>query len=375
MTRKMKQSVNKIQSYAPSAVVGRVISYVVFISWVLITVLPLIWLGYSSLKSNEELTLDIFALPHDLFDNTYDEYEVIAPQLNVIPDWDTEKDPRERIILESTSINPGRRLMIFFIIKEDMPPEIQALQPGDRITLNQLPVNERRRISRNTMWFNYESAIVRGGLGPKFINSILYAGVSTFLIIMLGLMVGFATSKFQYKKASAVILAVIGFGYLISQHQLIIPLFLMFSKLGLTDTRIGMILAYTAFGLPVSAILSSQYMRGLPSSLIESAKIDGASTFRTFMSIMVPMCKPVMVTVGILSALGIWNEFLMVLVLASTEATKSLPVGVFSFSSLTGTQLGWQLAALVIATLPTMIIYFVFQKQLTKGVVGGAIKG
>ena len=192
---------------------------------------------------------------------------------------------------------------------------------------------------------------------------------------MLGLMVGFGTTKFPFPKISGIILAVIGFGYLISQHQLIIPLFLMFSKLGLTDTRIGIILAYTAFGLPVSVLLCSQYMRGLPSSLIESARMDGATTFRTFISIMVPMCKPVVVTVGILSALGIWNEFLMVLVLASTEATKSLPVGVFSFSSLTGTQLGWQLAALVVATLPTMIIYFIFQKQLTKGVVGGAVKG
>ena len=371
----MVQSNNKIKSNAPAAILGRTISYIVFISWVLITVLPLIWLGYSSLKSNEELTLDIFALPHDLFDNRYDEFEVIAPQLNVIPDWDTEKDTRERIILESTSINPGRRLMIFFLIKEDMPPGIQKLKPGDRITLDQLPDSERRRLSRNTMWFNYESAIVRGGLGPKFLNSLIYTVVSTFLIIILGLMVAFATTKFQFKKLSAVILAVVGFGYLISQHQLIIPLFLMFSRMGLTDTRIGIILAYTAFGLPISVLLSSQYMRGLPSSLIESARIDGAGTFRTFWSIMVPMCKPVMVTVGILSALGIWNEFLMVLVLASTEATKSLPVGVFSFSSLTGTQLGWQLAALVIATLPTMIVYFSFQKQLAEGVVGGAIKG
>lgn len=371
----MATNSNKIRSLAPSAIIGRTISYIIFSLWVLITVLPLIWLGYSSLKSNEELTLDIFALPHDLFDNKNDKFEVIAPQLNVIPNWNTEKDTRERIILESTTITPGRRLMVFFLVKEDMPLEIQALQPGDIIEINQLPPKEQRRLSRNIMWFNYESAIVRGGLGPKFLNSILYAGVSTFLIIMLGLMVGFGTTKFPFPKISGIILAVIGFGYLISQHQLIIPLFLMFSKLGLTDTRIGIILAYTAFGLPVSVLLCSQYMRGLPSSLIESARMDGATTFRTFISIMVPMCKPVVVTVGILSALGIWNEFLMVLVLASTEATKSLPVGVFSFSSLTGTQLGWQLAALVVATLPTMIIYFIFQKQLTKGVVGGAVKG
>ena len=371
----MKGTSNTIKSYSPAAVIGRTLSYIVFTSWVLITVVPLIWLGYSSLKSNEELTRDIFALPHDLFDNRYDEYEVVAPQLNIIPDYDVEKDKRERIIIESTTIAPGRRLMVFHLVKEDLPPEIASMKPGDRLTLDQLPPKMRRMINRNTMWFNYEASIKRGGLGMKFFNSILYTSVSTFFIIILGLMASFAASKFPFRRVSAVLLAVIGFGYLISQHQLIIPLFLMFSKAGLTDTRIGIILAYIAFGLPVSVILGTQYMRGLPSSLIESAQIDGAGYLRTFFSIILPMCKPVMVTVGILSALGIWNEFLMVLVLASTEATKSLPVGVFSFSSLTGTQLGWQLAALVIATLPTMIIYFTFQKQLTKGVVGGAVKG
>ncbi len=371
----MKKTRNIIKSYAPSAVAGRFISYFILISWVLITIIPLIWLGYSSLKSNEELTRNIFALPHDLFDNKKDEYVVVAPQLNIIPDYDVNKDRRERLIIESTSLSPGKRVMIFFLVKEDLPPEIAAMKPGDKLLLNQLPGKMRRKISLNTMWFNYEAAFVRGGLGLKFVNSIIYTVIATALIILFGLMAAFAISKLPFKKISAIILALIGFGYLISQHQLIIPLFLMFSKAGLTDTRGGIILAYIAFGLPVSVLLASQYMDSLPGSLIESAKMDGAALFRIFFSIIVPMCSPVAVTIGILSALGIWNEFLMVLVLASSEATKSLPVGVFSFTSLTGTQLGWQLAALVIATLPAMIVYFLFQKRLTRGVVGGAVKG
>ena len=86
------------------------------------------------------------------------------------------------------------------------------------------------------------------------------------------------------------------------------------------------------------------------------------------------MSVPVIITISIINALGIWNEFLLVLVLASSEATKSLPVGVYSFSSLTSTQLGWQLAALVIATLPTMLVYFSFNRRITRGVVAGAVK-
>jgi raffinose/stachyose/melibiose transport system permease protein len=86
------------------------------------------------------------------------------------------------------------------------------------------------------------------------------------------------------------------------------------------------------------------------------------------------MTVPVIVTIGIMTALGIWNEFLLVLVFASSEFTKSLPVGVYSFSSKTGQQLGWQIAALIIATVPVLIVYFIFHKRLAEGVAGGAIK-
>jgi len=209
------------------------------------------------------------------------------------------------------------------------------------------------------MIFNYRSAISRGGLGQKFINSLIYAGVSTFLINLLALMTAFALSKMQFRKLSLVVGGLIGLGYLISINSVIIPLFLMLSKVGLTDTHVGIILVYTAFGLPLAVLLDTQFIRGIPDSLVESARMDGA----------------VVVTVSIITALGIWNEFLLVLVLASSEFTKSLPVGVFSFSSLTSTQLGWQLAALVVATAPVMLVYVLFQRQLAEGVVGGAIKG
>jgi len=350
-------------------------SYAIFFAWIFLTIIPLVWMFYSSFKSNQELTQNIYALPHQFMDNFNDEYEVIPPALNVVYDYDRKKDTRERIIIEDPNINFGRRMMVYFLVKEDLPEELQSLKPGDRVNVNQLPKKMQREINRKTIWFNYRSAFMRAKLGPKFINSFIYAGVSTFLIVFFGLMIGFATSKMGFRKLSNLVKALIGLGYLLSINSVIIPLYLMLSGIGLTDTHLGIILVYTAFGFPLSVMLSSQFMNGLPSSLVESAYIDGASAFKTFISIIMPMSKPVIVSISIVSALGIWNEFLLVLVLASSEFTKSLPVGVFSFSSLTSTQLGWQLAALVIATVPAVAIYFSFQKQLTKGVMGGAIKG
>jgi len=360
---------------ARRGLIGKTISYIVFTAWALITVLPLLWMLYSSFKSNDELIRDIFALPHDLFANRDDEYLVIPPALNVILPYDPEVDTRERLIIESATISPGRRLMLHFLLKEELPPELARLDPGDTLKVSQLPLRLRVKVGWATIWFNYLAAWTRGGLGLKFVNSIIYTAVSTFLIAFLGLMISFALGKMPFRRLSTIFLALIGLGYLLSIQSVIIPLFLMLSSARLTDTRLGIIVVYTAFGLPLAVLLMTQFIRGLPDSLIESAYMDGASVFRTFTAIMIPMSTPVLITVSIISALGIWNEFLLVLVLASSEATKSLPAGVYSFTSLMGTQLGWQLAALVIATVPAMAVYLSFNKSITKGVVAGALKG
>lgn len=357
------------------ALIGSAAAYLVFSAWALITILPLFWMAYSSFKSNEEITKNVYALPHALFDNDGDEYLVIPPQLNVRPDYDAEKDTRERLIIESTSIAPTRRLLVHFLVKEDLPPELASLKAGDTLRVYQLPPKMRSAIHWRTVWFNYRAAFVRGGLAGKFVNSIVYVSVSTTCIVLFGLMLGFALSKMAYRKASAFIMALIGLGYLISINSLIVPLFLLLRSIKLTDTHLGMILVYTAFGLPMATMLSAQFIKGLPDSLIESAFIDGATIGRAFLSIIVPMTVPVITTVGIVNALGIWNEFLLVLVLASSEFTKSLPVGVFSFSSLQSTEQGWQVAALMMAVLPALIVYFIFNKRLTRGVVAGAVKG
>ncbi len=358
-----------------SPVLGRTLSYIIFITWALITILPLFWMLYSSFKSNEEMTKNIYAFPRALFDNHDDEYVVIKPDLNTIFPYDPDADTRERLIIESTTIAPRRRLMVHFLLKEKLPQEIAQLEVGGKVVVSQLPPEMRRSIKWKTVWYNYTSAFVRGGLLMKFVNSLIYTITSTFLIILLSMMISFALSKMKFPLMSKIITGIIGLGYLISIQSLIIPLFLLLSSAGLTDTHPGIILVYTAFGMPLAVLLTTQFMRGLPDSLIESAYIDGASPFRAFLSIITPMSIPVIITVSIISALGTWNEFLLVLVLASSEATKSLPVGVFSFASLTSIERGWQMAALVIATLPAMLVYFIFNKQLTRGVVAGAVKG
>ncbi len=374
--RNEKRSLNKTkQTIKRFSILGKLVSYAIFVSWTVITVIPLIWMFYSSFKSNEEITLDAFSLPHELFNGFGAEYRVIKPDMNTLLDYDPETDKRERIFIESTTIAPTRNLMVFILIKENMPPDIANLKVGDVIKVSRLPGGTQWRIAWQTLWFNYTSSFVRGGLGAKFINSVIYSTIGTFFVVILGLMAGFALSKMKFRKLSITIGASFGLGYLITINSVIIPLFLLLTSVKLTDTHLGIILVYVAFGLPMSVMLSTQFIGGLPDSLVESAYIDGASTMKTFMYIVLPMCVPVATTIAILNGLGIWNEFLLVLVFASSEFTKSLPVGVFSFASLTSIQAGWQYAAMVTALLPAMIVYFIFNKEISKGVVGGAIKG
>lgn len=390
---------NKETIKVPSAlsrIAPKSVSYFIFILWTLITIAPLFWMTYSSFKTNEELTKNIYAWPKELFSFKKAKLDVVPPQTNIYypkgfleklgieSSKDLKKINEKLLILESPNIGGHKRIKVHFLLRDDISPDVvtsdgrvlKDLQPGAdvQILVSDLPRKFQNKFSWQTIWWNYTSAWARGELAMKFLNSIIYTVVSTILVVLLGLMLGYGTTKFKFKKASAIIAALVGLGYLLDVNQLLVPLFLMLTNLHLTDTHIGIILVYTAFGLPMAVMLSSTYIRGLPYSLVESAYIDGATPFRTFISIIVPMTIPVIVTISIMTALGIWNEFLLVLVMASKEGTKSLPVGVYSFSSRTGIQLGWQIAALIIATLPVLVIYFIFQKKLAEGVAGGAIK-
>lgn len=221
---------------------------------------------------------------------------------------------------------------------------------------------------------NYIGAIKLGKLGLYMVNSILYTSFSTGLVLLFSIMVSYAFAKMPYKKTNALFATFFTLGLLISEQALLIPLFLFLRAIRLTDTHIGIILVYVAVNLPLAIFLGTEFVRGIPDSLIESAYIDGAGNWKVFFRIIFPICKPVLVTIGIITALACWNEFIFVFILTSSYTTRSLPVGIFSFSGETATEYGMQFAALVIGTVPILLVYSIFNRRITEGVVSGAIK-
>ena len=220
---------------------------------------------------------------------------------------------------------------------------------------------------------NYFNAWVKGGLGYALMNSFLYTIVATMGTLFLALGAAFALTKFPYRSKNFFI-AAFALGLMLTVHAVIIPLFLMEVHVGIINRRIGVILPYIAFDLPMSVLIALSYVKGIPNALIESAEIDGAKYRYVFWYMIVPLSTPVITTMAILSFLNHWNEFLFVFIFTTKPEMKSLPVAITQFAGRLNIEYGLQYASLVIGILPMILFYLFFHTQLIKGFGEGSLK-
>jgi raffinose/stachyose/melibiose transport system permease protein len=225
-------------------------------------------------------------------------------------------------------------------------------------------------------WFfkNYSLAWKIAGMGKLIFNSVFYTSISTIAVVFLSLAAAFAFAKIK-SKATPFLYGSFVIGILLTIQSIMVPLFLMANTLNLLDTRLGVLIPYVGFGLPIGVYLCTEYVKSIHDSIVESARIDGAGYFKIFGAIIIPMAKPVVSTLAILNVLAVWNEFMLINILVSTDEMKSLPVGIMKFSSALSSDYGKQFAALVIGLLPLLSFYLVFRNKITEGVSAGAIKG
>lgn len=221
---------------------------------------------------------------------------------------------------------------------------------------------------------NYKDAWVRGKFPILILNSVFYTGVTTFVVVVLSFMAGFAFAKLK-SRATPLLHGSFVIGLLMTLQCIMVPLFLMVNWVGLYNTRLGVLIPYIGIGLPMGIYLATEYIKSIPTALVESARIDGAKYFRIFRSIILPMSTPVAITLAILTVTSTWNEFMLINILTSSDSIKSLPVGVQKFTGALSSDYGKQFAALVIGLVPMLAFYLVFRKEITKGVSAGAVKG
>ncbi|MDA8424958.1 MAG: carbohydrate ABC transporter permease [Treponema sp.] len=221
---------------------------------------------------------------------------------------------------------------------------------------------------------NFAGAWKLGDFGKLFPNSIIYTVGATVGIILLSVLAGFAFAKIKSRATKPIYNSFV-IGILLTIQSLMIPLFLEVNLLGIYDTRLAVLLVYIGAGLPIGIYLATEFIKGIPNALVESARIDGAGYFRVFWSIILPMSVPVATTLAILNVSNIWNEFALINILVSSTDLKSLPLGIYKFSGSLSSDYGKQFAALTIGMAPMLLFYVVFRKQITKGVAAGAVKG
>ena len=225
-------------------------------------------------------------------------------------------------------------------------------------------------------WFfkNYPISWENAKFGILMINSVIYTSITTIAVIIFSFMGGFAFAKLPSKLTPFLHGSFI-IGILLTLQSIMVPLYLMINASGLYNTRLGVLIPYIGMGLPFGVYLSTEYIKGIPNEVIESARLDGAKYLRIFRSIIMPIAVPVAVTVALLSVRGTWNEFMLINILVSKTELKSIPVGAAQFSGARASDFGKQFSALVIAMTPMIVFYLIFRKQITKGVSAGAVKG
>jgi len=228
--------------------------------------------------------------------------------------------------------------------------------------------------SNGIRWQNYANAFRIAPIARYFQNSIFVTFLGVVINLIFMGMAAYVLSRFEFR-ARTFIRTFFSMGLLIPGAALLIPLYISIRSLGLYNNVWGLILVYTAFGTPTSVFIMASYFLTIPKEMEESAYIDGAGFLYTFLRIILPLARPAFATAGIMQFLLCWNEFQFALVLTTGHNARTLPVALYYFKSAFASDYGAMFAAIVLVSLPSIIVYTLLQKQVVSGLVAGSVKG
>ncbi|KJL30939.1 Trehalose transport system permease protein SugB [Microbacterium azadirachtae] len=222
---------------------------------------------------------------------------------------------------------------------------------------------------------NYVSAWVDNNFGGMFVNTIIVVGCALILVMVLGAMCAYVLARFQIPGGRVVYYLMLA-GLTFPPFLAIVPLFFILQSMQLLNTLPGLIITYVAFALPFTVFFLFSFFKSLPYEIQEAAYVDGASEWRTFFQVMLPMARPGMAAVAIMNFLGLWNQFILPISLNTNKDNYVLSQGMASYASSAGYALdfGQMFAAVMITIIPVLIVYVLFQRQLQGSVSQGTSK-
>jgi N-acetylglucosamine transport system permease protein len=225
------------------------------------------------------------------------------------------------------------------------------------------------------LWSNFSYVWSKYNFSTYFMNSIVVTVGSTLLGMILAAMTAYILARYDFK-GNKILLTIYISSMMIPFALALIPLFFLLNDLHLINTWLGLILVYAALNLPFGIFLLVGFYKSLPKEIEEAAIIDGTSHYGTFFRVMLPLSQPGLITVMITNMLNNWNEYFLGVVLTNEPTKYTLPIGLAVMQAEMQYRVEWGplFAGLLITTLPTLIVYMIFQRQIASGITAGAVK-
>jgi raffinose/stachyose/melibiose transport system permease protein len=230
------------------------------------------------------------------------------------------------------------------------------------------------RLPKHFQWSNYVTAWVDGKISQYLINSVIVNTVTIVLTVALSLMMAYAFIRMHWKLSKHLLLFVT-LGMMIPIHATLLPNFITFKAVGISNSYLGLIIPYVAFSMPLAVFILTGFLESIPVELEEAAVVDGCGIFRIIFQIIFPITKPALVTVTLMTFISTWNEFIMATTYLSSDKYRTLPFAVTNFAGQYSSSYSIQFAVMTLVSIPALIIYALLNEQITKGVTMGAVKG
>lgn len=209
--------------------------------------------------------------------------------------------------------------------------------------------------------------------GQFYLNSIFTTVVATVLILVVASLGAYGLSRYRFRGNKALNTFFL-MGMMVPINVMIIPLFLVARNIGLVDRLFGLAVIFTATTYSFSVFVLSGSFKTLPFEIYEAAKIDGASELRIFATIMIPMARPVLGTLATITAINVWNDYFVSMIMIYENNKRTLPIALANFCDANSANWPLVFAAVFIATVPIIVVYFFGSKQIVRGLTQGAIK-
>lgn len=242
-------------------------------------------------------------------------------------------------------------------------------------TQNELTLNSAFSLPGSLNFDNYVEAWTTGNMGSSFVNSVICTAGSMLLIVVIAVPFSFALVKMRWKLRKRINSYVL-MGMMVPVQVALIPLFSMYNTMGFTNSRIGLILIYTAYSLPLSVTLLTGFFESVPNELIEAAVIDGCSIYQVLGKIVFPLMTNSIMTVLTLQFMSSWNDLIFSQTMISRPEKQTIQTALIMFNGSYG-QVNWGplFAAMAIAVIPTLVLYLFLSKFMIRGMTAGAVKG